>query len=120
MGGIRESIARDLLVLRRVAACAEWMFPTHYKGLELSSSLQEWATALWSELDYQQEARDQERFRSEMLAAVKGVNVPRVCWDVTAGRVLTTEWLDGIRLADAPICGLAGRFTCSCVSAPPS
>lgn len=56
----------------------------------------------YSELDYEQEAKNQQLFQSELLKKGMGsdkVKIPNVFLDFTTQRVITTEWVDGIPLA---------------------
>jgi len=54
------------------------------------------------ELDYENEAENQLRFRNELLARNCPVVVPQVHIDLTSERVLTSEWIEGVKLADSP------------------
>jgi aarF domain-containing kinase len=56
----------------------------------------------YSELDYEQEAANQIRFQSEFVKRNLKVKVPAVFEDLTTQRVITTEWIDGCKLSDAP------------------
>uniref|UniRef100_A0A7R9WA37 ABC1 atypical kinase-like domain-containing protein n=1 Tax=Pseudictyota dubia TaxID=2749911 RepID=A0A7R9WA37_9STRA len=56
----------------------------------------------YSELDYEREAQNQKRFKDELGKRRCRVHVPLVFDDFTARRVITTEWVDGVKLADAP------------------
>ena len=54
------------------------------------------------ELDYENEAKNQEFFKSEFLKKKSNVYVPSVYRQFSSRRVLTTEWVNGVKLADAP------------------
>lgn len=56
----------------------------------------------YSELDYEQEASNQIRFQTEFAKRNLKVKVPNVFQDLTTQLVITTEWIDGCKLADAP------------------
>lgn len=56
----------------------------------------------YSELDYEQEAANQVRFQTEFAKRNCKVKVPSVYQDLTTQKVITTEWIDGVKLADAP------------------
>ena len=64
--------------------------------------LQNFAKGGYGELDYELEAKNQRLFQEEMRARSCPVVVPNVYNDYTTRRVLTTQWMDGIRLSDAP------------------
>ena len=54
------------------------------------------------ELDYENEAANQRKFKAEFKKRKCKVHVPGVHSHLTSRRVLTTEWVDGVKLADAP------------------
>ena len=55
----------------------------------------------YSELDYENEARNQIHFQKELADRKCKVKVPNVYEDYSTQRVLTTEWIDGVKLADS-------------------
>lgn len=119
--GLCETLARDLLVLRSALAFTERLGLLGGKGSKDVRDFDAWAVATWAELDYQREARDQESFCGRLTTLVKGVEVPSVCWNTTRGRILTTHWVGGVRLADAPIASEAASLVArGLVSAPAS
>ena len=59
----------------------------------------EFARSIRQELDYRLEARNAERFRRN-FADNPDVHVPRVYWSYSAARILTLEYLDGVKVAD--------------------
>lgn len=60
------------------------------------------------ELDLRQEAASASELR-ENLVAESGFFVPEIDWTRTARRVLTLEWIDGIKLTDRPALIEAGH-----------
>jgi aarF domain-containing kinase len=55
------------------------------------------------ELDYEHEAKNQQFFQRELAKRPSlKVKVPDVYTEYTTQRVLVTEWIDGLKLADAP------------------
>eukprot|EP00927_Polykrikos_kofoidii_P023775 TRINITY_DN21784_c0_g1_i1.p1 TRINITY_DN21784_c0_g1~~TRINITY_DN21784_c0_g1_i1.p1 ORF type:complete len:466 (-),score=54.75 TRINITY_DN21784_c0_g1_i1:10-1407(-) len=64
-------------------------------------SFDAWARAVWAELDYRREGKDQEQFCRD-VSRVEGVEVPHVCWRATTSRIITTTWVSGVRIADDP------------------
>ncbi|CAG8765902.1 4172_t:CDS:2, partial [Dentiscutata heterogama] len=53
--------------------------------------------------DFENEGRNSERVRSEFekeRSFNDKVYVPKVFWDQTSKRVLTAEWIDGIKITD--------------------
>ena len=59
----------------------------------------EFARSIRQELDYRLDARNAERFRRN-FADNPDVHVPRVYWSYSAARILTLEYLDGVKVAD--------------------
>jgi aarF domain-containing kinase len=60
------------------------------------------ARGSYAELDYENEAANQMRFRKELAERHVPVVVPRVYHEWTTERVLTSEWIEGCKLADCP------------------
>src|SRR4051794_13969734 len=61
----------------------------------------EFARSIRQELDYRLEGRNADAFHRH-FAGHPHVRVPRVYWSYTRSRVLTLEFLDGIKLSDLP------------------
>lgn len=55
----------------------------------------------YSELDYENEARNQIHFQKELADRNCKVKVPNVYQEYCTQRVLTTEWIQGVKLADS-------------------
>lgn len=58
---------------------------------------EECATILYQEIDYINEGKNADRFRRD-FRNVKWVRVPLVYWDYTASKVLTLEYVPGIKI----------------------
>ncbi len=67
------------------------------------------------ELDLQREAASASELRENMIAE-PGYYVPEIDWRRTARRVLTLEWLDGIKLGDRDAL-IAAKQDCSALAA---
>ena len=112
-----RAVSLDLHLLRRYAQCVEavkgvatWAgVMAQRKQFDLQL-VETFAAASYSELDYVNEGRNQERFSAELVPAMKGaVRVPRVFWKAsstegtecqcTTRKVLVTEWIEGQQLA---------------------
>ncbi len=65
----------------------------------------QWTTR---ELDLQREAASASELKEKMVAE-PGFYVPEIDWRRTARRVMTLEWLDGIKLSDRPALIAAGH-----------
>ncbi|GMH40522.1 hypothetical protein BSKO_08426 [Bryopsis sp. KO-2023] len=92
--GVVEQIALDVYILRRIAAFVkEW----RKLNSDLPALIDEWATSLFRELDYQREADNGIKFQ-ELFGKMKGVYVPKMMKEVTTAKVLVMEWVDGEKL----------------------
>ncbi|EPS59305.1 hypothetical protein M569_15503, partial [Genlisea aurea] len=59
--------------------------------------LDEFARRVYQELNYVQEGKNARRFK-KLYADKEDVVVPDIFWDYTSGKVLTMEWVEGIKL----------------------
>jgi hypothetical protein len=65
---------------------------------DLDNLIQTWASGFYDELDFELEGERQMEFRREILQHTSGCYVPKVF--SSARRVLVSEWVDGVKLAD--------------------
>lgn len=99
---VLSTVSKDLYVLRRAAEVFQGLVErfapqqkTNYVAL-----LNEWSIGFYTELDFQNEARNQQRLRDALKDnGVKGVTVPRVYPEMCTRRVLVSEWMDGCKLS---------------------
>ena len=103
--GIGESIAVDMVLLRRLISGIDKNIP--FISQPLVPLVDEFASKLFGELDYEQEGRNCEKF-GELYKNVPRVGVPKIKWEATARRVLTMEWIDGVKMTDAPAMAASG------------
>ncbi len=61
--------------------------------------IEEYGKTMRLELDYDREAKNTDRMR-HAFAQDESVVIPRVYWDYTTARVLTEEFINGIKLSD--------------------
>ena len=54
---------------------------------------------IWREIDYRAEAVNAQRF-AELYSNIPDVMVPKVYTEFSTSKVLTMEWVDGVRLND--------------------
>ena len=99
-------ISLDLALVRRLAAILE-RFPRFGRGQEWISIVDEFGTKLFEELDYVHEAHLTERFRAS-FEGLSGVYAPLVYWDYSSRRVLTTEYIEGIKVTESEALEAAG------------
>ncbi|MGB3377636.1 MAG: 2-polyprenylphenol 6-hydroxylase [Allopontixanthobacter sediminis] len=105
--GIREKFAKDIATYEWAAAHLEAMGG---EALRLRPRLtianfQRWTN---SELDLRREAASASEL-SESMKAVPGYAIPAIDWDRTNGKVLTIEWVDGIKISNREALIAAGH-----------
>ena len=93
-----QVISLDLALVRRLATIVE-RFPRLSRGQPWVSLVDEFGTKLFEELDYVHEAHLTERFRKD-VEQMPGVYAPRVHWEFSSRRVLTTEFIEGIKVIE--------------------
>jgi len=94
---IEESIALDMHLLREFAPIAKRVFSLN---TDTVGTVDAWGTGFVDELDYLQEAANAKVF-TEAIATTPLKDVvfaPDVVDEVSTGRVLVTDWIDGERL----------------------
>lgn len=94
---VREEIAVDLVILRRVFRRASRLPVAQL--LDLEGVFEEFSITIERELDYEEEARHADRLRQN-LADFPGVYVPKIFWELVTKRVLTMEEVSGARIDD--------------------
>lgn len=93
---IAADVEADIAVLRRVASLAGSLVPS-LRAFSLPDLVDEVAETLRGELDFEQEARNAERFAA-LHADEPSVFVPKVFWEATTRRIMTMERSPGRRL----------------------
>jgi predicted unusual protein kinase regulating ubiquinone biosynthesis (AarF/ABC1/UbiB family) len=94
---ILEGIALDIYILRGIASWLKRTFK--FIRSNLPAIMDEFAGRIFEEMDYTQEGTNAERF-AEYYGHLENIYVPKIYWQYTARRVLTMEWIDGIKLTD--------------------
>ena len=96
--GIREQFARDIETYEWAAAHLEALGgeAARLRPQLVIANLKRWTLR---ELDLRREAASASELKDAMVA-VDGYIIPAIDWDRTSGRVLTLEWVDGIKIAD--------------------
>jgi ubiquinone biosynthesis protein len=96
--GIERVIEADLDLLRRQARFLEHRLALA-REYRLSELVDEFGQTLREELDYTIEGRNTDRLRHNLQQDAR-VIVPRVYWDLTTRRIITTQELRGYKLLD--------------------
>jgi len=97
--GARETAATDTAIIRSLARWMEENIPS-VATYDLQGVAEEFANALADELDFSIEAHYSERLRHNISQATDEVIVPRIFLDYSSDRVLTEEFLEGIKITD--------------------
>lgn len=92
---LRERITIDLYILRRLAAWGQKAIKQVRS--DLVGILDELGERIFEEMDYVNEGENAERF-FELYGHLKDVYVPKIYWEYTNRRVLTMEWINGLKL----------------------
>ena len=96
--GIAKMIETDIRILREFANLAHNHVP-EIRCFEPVRLVDGFARSIRHELDFVREGRNIERFRT-YFAGTPTVYIPRVYWDLTTPRVLTIEFIDGIKISE--------------------
>ncbi|MGF1672108.1 MAG: ABC1 kinase family protein [Rivularia sp. (in: cyanobacteria)] len=92
---LRERITIDLYILRRLSAWGQKAMKQVRS--DLVGILDELGERIFEEMDYVNEGENAERF-FQLYGHLKDVYVPKIYWEYTNRRVLTMEWINGIKL----------------------
>ena len=92
---IEEIVRVDLRAMRRIFRVIGWFVP--YKGLE--GVYREIRDMILHELDFRAEADNIERIAARFVGR-RDVGFPTVQRELSTGRVLTTTWIDGVKVSD--------------------
>lgn len=95
---LREQLSLDLYLIRWASTWLGPWLPLNL-GSTLTAVVDEFGRKLFEEIDYLHEGRNCERF-AEYFRDDPDVYVPRIFWAYSTRRVLTLEWIDGIKLTD--------------------
>ena len=96
--GLRSIITIDLYLMRWAASWFGGLLPLNL-GHDLTLIVDEFGIKLFEEIDYLHEARNAEKFATNFQGNPE-VKVPLIYWRYTNSRVLTLEWIKGIKLTD--------------------
>src|SRR6266581_3204136 len=89
----------------------EWLFAIRRRmdpAIDTTEIAVEIGARMREELDYRREAKHVELYRS-LLDGIETIRVPRVWPELSSGRLLTLDWLEGRRLLEYTKADLAGR-----------
>ncbi|KAL2336967.1 hypothetical protein Fmac_011413 [Flemingia macrophylla] len=93
--GIEEAIGLDFYLIRGLG-----FFINKYVDIitsDVVALIDEFARRVFQELNYVQEGQNARRFK-KLYADKEDICVPDVFWDYTSAKVLTMEWVEGVKL----------------------
>lgn len=98
--GIEEAIGLDFYLIRGLGIAIN-------KYVDVITSdvvalIDEFARRVYQELNYVQEGQNARRFK-KLYADREDVLVPDIFWDYTSGKVLTMDWVEGVKLNEQAI-----------------
>ncbi len=105
--GIRERFASDVETYEWAAAHLEALGgeAARLRPRAVIDNLKRWT---WRELDLRREAASASEL-AQAMSAYEGYRVPGIDWDLTNGRVMTIEWVDGIKISELDALRAAGH-----------
>jgi ubiquinone biosynthesis protein len=96
--GIEKIISMDMDILRDLANLLERYIPES-KQYDPRGMVEELARSLRREIDFHHEARNIEIF-AENFKEDETAFVPKVFWEMTTSKVLTMEYINGVKISD--------------------
>lgn len=99
---VLSQVSKDLYVLRRAAEVYQGLIDRFapQQRTDYVALLNEFAVGFYTELDFVNEGKNQERLRNLLIdEKVEGIMVPRVFEQYSTRRILVTEWVDGVKLS---------------------
>lgn len=105
--GIREKFARDIVTYEWAAAHLEAMGgeAQRLRPRLTIANFKRWTNR---ELDLRREAASASEL-AEFMRAIPQYRIPAIDWDRTNGRVMTIEWVDGIKISNTEALKAAGH-----------
>lgn len=105
--GIREKFARDLETYEWAAAHLEEL-GGEARRLRPRLTIANFRRWTMRELDLRREAASASEL-AEAMVAFQGYRVPVIDWDRTNGKVMTLDWIDGVKISDLAALEAAGH-----------
>lgn len=105
--GVREKFARDIDTYEWAAAHLEGLGgeASRLRPRMVIANFKRWTVR---ELDLRREAASASELADTMRAHA-GYRVPDIDWDRTNGRVMTLDWIDGVKISDTAALDAAGH-----------
>ncbi len=94
---VAQTLSQDIAILHSLARWVERLAPATQK-IRMKEAVREFARDINSELDFLQEKDHMDEMR-DLVAGQEGIKIPRTYENFCSKRVLTTEWLRGIKVS---------------------
>ena len=94
-------IRRDIVILKILATTFGSFLPLNI-GVGIGEIIDEFGKALFEEIDYEQEGKNALKFAG-FFKSNPNVFIPKLEKDFSSKRVITTSWIDGVKLRDREI-----------------
>lgn len=94
---LMRRITLDIYIMRRLATWAQ----RNIKQIrsDLVAITDELAARIFEEMNYVQEGKNAEKF-AQLYGHIPEIYVPKIYWQYTGRRVLTMEWINGMKLTN--------------------
>jgi ubiquinone biosynthesis protein len=96
--GIRKQMKADLGIMQRAAAVATRR-SEQLRAIDLGGMIEQFSDSVLSELDLLGEAYNALRL-GENMAGLEGVHIPTIYPELSTSRVLTMEFIQGVKISD--------------------
>ena len=108
--GVEARLAAELALLGKLARLAEKYFPI-IRRLRPVDSIETLARSINGETDLRMEAAALSEMAENIAgkADMKDFRVPQIYWEASGRRVLTMQWIDGIKASDVDALRAAGH-----------
>jgi len=104
--GIRTQMKADLGIMQRAAAVATRR-SEGLRAIDLGGMIEQFSDSVLAELDLLGEAYNAIRL-SENMAGLEGVHIPTIYPELSTSRVLTMEFIQGVKISDIAAIEAAG------------
>lgn len=106
--GITDLIEIDILILRSLARRVESLFPD-LRVYNLRGMVDEFSILIRRELDFVQDGMNADRLRRNMND-IPGIKIPQIHWKISGTRLLTMDYIEGVRIDDVAAIRAFGLF----------
>ena len=104
--GIEDLVRIDLKAIKKVVGFLK-RFTNWEKFVDMDAIYEEFSTTVWEELDYIQEGKNAEAFATN-LSGDSDLLIPAIIWSHTTKKVLTMEYMEGMKVTDVAFLDEAG------------